>query len=229
MHKNTYVIVPVYNEASVIEKVISGLKVHFTNIICVDDGSSDGSAEAIKQTSATLLQHNKNKGQGAALRTGIKHALKNSKAKYFITFDADGQHDPRDASAMLKALKKQKIDIALGSRFLGHVENLSLAKRMLLKLAVVFTNKTTGVDLTDAHNGLRVFNRNFASKVQLRCNGMAHASEIIYRIKEGNFLYDELPVTIRYTKYSKAKGQSVMNAFNILKELMAYRLVRIKN
>lgn len=223
MNRSTYVIVPVYNEQSIVASVIKHLEKHFTNIICVNDGSTDNSSEEIAKTSATLLEHDKNKGQGAAIRTGLEHALKDPKARYFITFDADGQHDPEDALSLLKCLKKQGIDIALGSRFLGAAEHLGLIKKLVLKMAVAFTNRTTGVDLTDAHNGLRAFNRDFASKLHLRCNGMAHASEIIYRVAEGKFLYDEVPVTIHYTKYSKSKGQSVFNAFSILKEYYQYR------
>lgn len=214
---------PVYNEQSVVQEVIKKLEPYFSNIVCVNDGSSDKSAEKVSETRATLLEHSKNLGQGAAIRTGLQYAMLDPKAKYFITFDADGQHDPADALSLLKCLKKQGIDIALGSRFLGSTQNMSFIKKILLKMAVVFTNKTTGVDLTDAHNGLRAFNRNFAEKLHLRCNGMAHASEFIYRIAEGKFLYDEVPVTIRYTKYSKSKGQSVFNAFNILKEYYHYR------
>lgn len=223
MNRNTYVIMPVYNEQTVVREVIQQLEQYFSNIVCVNDCSTDQSVKEIAETSATLLEHGKNMGQGAAIRTGLQYALLDSKAKYFITFDADGQHDSADAMQLLKCLKKQKIDIALGSRFLGAAEHLGLIKKMVLKMAVVFTNRTTGVDLTDAHNGLRAFNRNFGEKLHLRCNGMAHASEIIYRIAEGKFQYDEVPVTIRYTKYSKSKGQSVFNAFNILKEYYRYR------
>lgn len=223
MNKNTYVIMPVYNEESVVKNVIEQLEPYFSNIVCIDDGSIDHTVEEISRTSAVLLQHDKNKGQGAALRTGIQYVLRDTNAKHFITFDADGQHDPTDAVRMLKSLKKHNLDIVLGSRFLGTTENMSRVKGIVLKLAVAFTNKTTGVHLTDTHNGLRVFNRNFAEKLQLRCNGMAHASEFIYRIAEGYFHYDEEPVTIRYTAYSKSKGQSIFNAFTIMKELFSYR------
>lgn len=226
MNKDTCIIIPVYNEAGVIEEVISGLKQHFSNILCVDDGSSDESARLVAKSGVELIVHQNNQGQGAALRTGIRQALKNPRAKYFITFDADGQHRPEDALKMLKHLKKTNRDIVLGSRFLGQAEDIPRLKRMVLKAAIVFSNVTTGLKLTDTHNGLRVFNREVASKLRLTCSGMAHASEIIYRVAENKFNYAEVPVTITYSSYSKAKGQSVLNSFNILKELVAYRLQR---
>lgn len=168
----------------------------------------------------------KNCGQGAALSTGIREARKNPQTKYFITFDADGQHRVSDAVKMLKYLKKTDADIVLGSRFLNKADGVPVVKRMVLKAAIVFSNVTTGLKLTDTHNGLRVFNRDVAAKFELTCSGMAHASEIIYRIAENKFRYAEMPVVITYSSYSKAKGQSVFNSFAILKEIIQYRLQR---
>lgn len=226
MHKDTYVIIPVYNEEPVIKEVVHSLEAYFSNIICIDDGSTDNSAKEIAKTNAILLEHADNKGQGAALRTGIQYALRNTSAEHFVTFDADGQHQPLDAVKLVEGLKQSDKDIILGSRFLGEAENMSVLKKLVLKLAIAFTNKTTGIKLTDAHNGLRVFNRNFAEKLRLRTNGMAHASEIIYRIAEGNFTYSEMPVTIRYSDYSKAKGQSIFGSISIIRELRKQDLLR---
>lgn len=226
MQRDTYVIVPVYNEEKVIKEVITKLQGHFAHIICIDDGSTDGSVAEVAKTKATLIRHKRNSGQGAALRTGIEYALSRKGAKYFVTFDADGQHRTEDALKMLKFLKKGKSDIVLGSRFTGSTEDMPVLKHIVLKAAIVFSNVTTGLKLTDTHNGLRAFNRTVAAKLKLTCSGMAHASEIIYRVAENKFRYAELPVTITYSDYSRSKGQSVLNSFNILRELVAYRLQR---
>jgi glycosyltransferase involved in cell wall biosynthesis len=229
VNQDTYVIVPVYNEAPIVKRVIEELQVYFSNIICVDDGSDDATVKEIAQTKATLVRHSKNFGQGAALRTGMRHALRDPDAKYFITFDADGQHAVYDAVRLVQYLREEQKDVVLGSRFLGEAENMSWSKRLLLKWAIIFTNKTAGVKLTDAHNGLRAFNRRFAYRVaDLRCNGMAHASEIIYRLA-GGYDYAELPVSIRYTDYSKSKGQSMWNTFHIMRELLAQRAYESRN
>lgn len=228
MNQNTCVIIPVYNKDGAVKSVIDELAPYFSNILCVNDGSTDRSVTEIMKTKATLIHHAKNRGQGAALRTGIEQALKNPKIKYFITFDADGQHRTQDALRMLNYMRKHRVDIVMGSRFLGSAEDIPLVKRWILKAAILFSNATTGLKLTDTHNGLRVFNRAVASKMRLRCAGMAHASEIVYRIAENNFRYAEVPVTILYTDYSRAHGQSMLNSFGILKELMAYRWQREK-
>lgn len=226
-YSNTYVVIPVYNEEQVIADVIDKLANHFQNIVCINDGSSDNSAQVIEDTSkAILINHPINLGQGASLQTGIEYALKDENARYFITFDADGQHKIEDAIHMLSILKKQELDIVLGSRFLGSVEDINYSKKIILKLAIAFSNYTTGLKLTDAHNGLRVFGRKFARNIKITLPDMTHATEIIHRIAEGNFKYQEVPVTIKYTDYSKAKGQSVLNSINISFDLLIHRITK---
>jgi len=226
VNNDTYVIIPVYNEGLHIGKVIKQLKKTFHNIVCVDDGSSDDSAAAIVAAGATIVQHATNLGQGAALQTGIEYALQASNAQYFITFDADGQHRVEDAQKMLGYLKQHPVDIVLGSRFLGAAQGIPVLKRMVLRMAIVFSNITSGLKLTDAHNGLRVFNRVVAEQLKITMPDMAHASEIIHRISVRKLRYAELPVTIVYTDYSKAKGQSVLNAVNISFDLLLQKVSR---
>jgi glycosyltransferase involved in cell wall biosynthesis len=220
------VIVPVYNEEKVIAQTISGALKVFPLVVCVDDGSTDGSADQIAQTGACLVQHSINLGQGAALQTGIDFALQNPDVKYFVTYDADGQHNLADVQKMLDLIRTENIDIVVGSRFLGKAENMGTFKRFLLKLAVAFSNRTTGLALTDTHNGLRVCNRKVASELKLTMPDFAHASEIIERIAEKKFSYKEVPVTIVYTDYSRAKGQSMLNAINITFDLLLNRLIK---
>lgn len=227
MHENTYIIIPVYNEAIVLKQVLDTVLLHFSNVVCVNDGSIDESEAVIVASGAYLVNHPVNLGQGAALQTGIEYALQDPEAQYFVTFDSDGQHDIQDALSMLQYIESHpETDIILGSRFLGKSENISNLKKMILKLAVKFSNFTTGVQLSDAHNGLRVFNRKVAKNLDITMPDMAHASEIIHRIAERNFVYEEIPVTITYTGYSKKKGQSIMNAVNITFDLLLQKVTR---
>ena len=223
---NTAVIIPVYNEGNVIKGVVDNVLSAFKHVVCVDDGSKDNSVNEIRKTKALLVRHPINMGQGAALQTGLDFALQMPHVKYFITFDADGQHGIDDAIAMLKTLKKTKVDIVVGSRFLGSAVDMSSVKKVLLKLAVGFTNIYSRVSLTDTHNGLRVFNRAFAEKLDITMPGMAHASEIIDKIGRGGWQYLEVPVTIHYTDYSKAKGQSMLNSVNILMDIFIHKATK---
>lgn len=226
MNKDTYIIVPAYNEGPAIGKVLQRLLLQFSNVVCVNDGSTDNTAAVVAKTEAKLVSHPVNMGQGAALQTGIEYALQDPTAKYFVTFDADGQHNIADVKEMLKHIREHKVDVVLGSRFLGTTHNMPAIKKWVLKLAVKFSNWTTGLRLSDAHNGLRVFNRSVAEKLNITMPDMAHASEIIHRIAEHDFKYEEMPVVITYTDYSKGKGQSIINAVNISFDIMLQRIAR---
>lgn len=221
-----YIIIPVYNEASVVGDVIREVCKQFKNVVCIDDGSKDNTSEVIVASGGTLVRHPINLGQGAALQTGLDFALLDPKAKYFVTYDADGQHHLEDVQRMLKIIKKEKVDLVLGSRFLGRVENITRLKKLLLKAAIVFSNHTSGVPLTDTHNGLRVFNRKVAEGLQITMPDFAHASEILDRIVEKRFSYLEVPVTISYSEYSKAKGQSMINSVNVAFDMMLKKALR---
>ncbi len=208
-----------YNEAPVIGSVIEGLRIEFPNVVCVDDGSTDGSQQIARSAGAVVVQHPVNLGQGAALQTGIEFALQDSEMNCLVTFDADGQHRVEDAKSMVERIEADEADVVLGSRFLDHRTKLSPAKRLVLKTAAVQSRLATGMNLTDAHNGLRAFNRYAASNINLTQNRMAHASELVHQLAELGPRWVEQPVEIIYTEYSKAKGQSLLNSVNILAEL----------
>jgi glycosyltransferase involved in cell wall biosynthesis len=172
-----------------------------------------------------VVSHPVNLGQGAALATGIAFALSRG-ADYLVTFDSDGQHRVSDIARLIAALKASGADYALGSRFLTGKQSMPVLRRMLLRAATIFTAFTTGLRLTDTHNGLRAMTRRGAAALELRQNRMAHASEILSEIARSGFAYVEVPVTIDYTDYSLAKGQRASDALTILLDLFARKLHR---
>ncbi|MPS75540.1 MAG: glycosyltransferase family 2 protein, partial [Microbacterium sp.] len=129
---HTWVVVPLYNEASVIAGVIAGVLPHFPNIVCIDDGSTDGSLEVARRAGAHIVEHPINLGQGAALQTGIEYALSQPGCEYIVTFDADGQHRIDDAVAMVAAARASGAAIVFGSRFLDDRTNPGWMKRVIL-------------------------------------------------------------------------------------------------
>ena len=169
---------------------------------------------------AVVVTHPINLGQGAALQTGIEYALRQPETRYLVTFDSDGQHGAEDAAAMVDLLRADAADVVFGSRFLDGRTEPGLLKKLVLKVAITFSNATTGVRLTDTHNGLRAFNRAAAAALSIKQNRMAHASEIIEQVGKTGFRYVEHPVHILYTDYSRKKGQSLLNSVNILTELL---------
>jgi glycosyltransferase involved in cell wall biosynthesis len=208
-----------YNEATVVGRVIEGLLGTFPNVVCVDDGSRDGSVAVARRAGAVVVEHPMNLGQGAALQTGIEYALQDPDMDSIVTFDADGQHRVEDAAAMVERLRAESLDVVLGSRFLDSRTKLTTLKRLVLKTAAVQMKLSTGLNLTDAHNGLRVLGRDLASRISLTQNRMAHASELVHQLALLKARYAEHPVHIIYTDYSKAKGQSLLNSVNIVADL----------
>lgn len=223
MNPDTWLIVPLYNEGTVVGDVIRHARETFCKIVCVDDGSSDNSAEVAREAGAVVVTHPVNLGQGAALQTGISYALGDPEAQYFVTFDSDGQHRTEDALRMVQRLRSEDLDVILGSRFLDSEVEAGFAKRMVLKAAVMFERVTTRLKVTDTHNGLRAFSRSAAQAIRIRQNRMAHGSEILQEISRNELRYAEEPVHIIYTDYSRAKGQSLWNSVNILNELFLNR------
>ncbi len=223
----TCVVVPAYNEAAVVGDVVRELLRTFPLVVVVDDASSDDTSGAARSAGAVVLRHALNLGQGGALETGIQYGLSCTTVDYFVTFDADGQHRVEDALHMVGLLEQQQVDVVLGSRFLEEAaRGVPPAKRLLLRLATRVNNLVSGTKLTDAHNGLRAFNRSFARLVRLHLLDMAHASEVTMILARSDLRYLEAPVSIRYTSYSRAKGQRAVNAINILFDLLLSRVGR---
>ncbi|MFE7526017.1 glycosyltransferase family 2 protein [Kitasatospora sp. NPDC057542] len=215
-YDDVWLVIPAYNEGQVIADVVEGARKTFPNIVVVDDGSGDDSAKHIMQTGAHLVRHPVNLGQGAALQTGLAYALAQPGAKYFATFDADGQHQTADVEKMVALLREGDVDVVLGSRFIEQNGQVPWIKRVVLRTAATVSPTARKLKLTDAHNGLRVLNREAAGRLRITMNGMAHASEIVSFLAGSDLRVAELPVDILYTEYSRAKGQSLINGVNII-------------
>jgi polyprenyl-phospho-N-acetylgalactosaminyl synthase len=219
------IVIAAYNEGAALGGVVEGLVARYPTVIVVDDGSRDDTAAIAKAAGAHVLRHPINLGQGAALQTGIDYALAVG-CRYVVTFDADGQHSADEIAPMLGHLVASHSDIVLGSRFLGHTVNMPRSKALTLWLAVRFTRLSTGLKLTDTHNGFRALSEKAARTIRIRQDRMAHASEILDEIARHGLRYSEFPVTITYTSYSIAKGQRIMNSVHILKDQFVGKLAK---
>ena len=223
--EGVYVVVPAYNEAAAVYDVVRDLRSRFAHVVVVDDGSRDGTFDEARRAGAVVLRHVLNRGQGAALQTGIDYSIR-WHAEVIVTFDADGQHRVEDIDRLIEALDRDRADIAVGSRFLGLRSNVPAARRALLRIATRFMRITSGVPLTDAHNGLRALRSTAAAKIRITLVGMAHASEIVDQIRRQGLVVTEVPVVIQYSEYSLRKGQSGLAAFRIAFDYLLKRLFR---
>ena len=218
-----WIVIAAYNEEHSIGHVVKDLvKAGYKNVVVVDDGSDDDTSRTAKQHTKYVLRHIINRGQGAALKTGIDFALEHD-ADIIVTFDADGQHRVQDIPAMVEHVKNNEVDLALGSRFLADTK-VPFFRKIVLKGAVLVLWIFYGVKLTDAHNGFRALSSHAAEQIEITMDGMAHASEIVSEIRKKNLSFTEVPVVIKYTKYSQAHGQSSWNALKIFYKMLLHRL-----
>ncbi len=219
-----WVIVPAYNEGERLARTLRSLCVGYANVVVVDDGSHDDTTGVALRHPVWVLRHVINRGQGAALQTGLSFALERG-AMILVTFDADGQHSPEEIERLIESVRSGAVDVALGSRFLGQAVGLPWSRWLVLKLGVLFTRFFSQIRVTDTHNGFRAFSRYAAQRLCITQNRMAHASEILDQIKEHGLRFGEVPVTIRYSAATTAKGQSSWNALRIVAHLVLGRMV----
>lgn len=226
------VLMPAFDEGERLAATLVELATHASTheivVFVVDDGSRV--PIAVTGTSGVrvvLARHRVNLGQGAAIETARRLALDprwNDPTKAFeawVTMDSDGQHRADDAIALAAAVAGGAADVALGDRFSG-TSNVPASRRLMLWLARIFERATTGLVLADAHNGLRAFGPRAIGQMRLRQNRMAHATELTRRISKAAepLRVVELPVSVRYTAETLAKGQSASGAIAILVDLL---------
>ena len=217
-YHDVWIVVPAFNEASIIGDVIADVRSVFDHVVCVDDGSRDDTGDVALRAGAHVVRHPVNLGQGAAIQTGVEYARSQPDAAVFATFDADGQHRVKDLIRMIDRLSAEKVDLVVGTRFAdpGVVSRTPLLKRVVLRTAAWLSPRSRKLGLTDAHNGLRVFNKTVADGLNITISGMGHASEFITLAYENRWRVAEEPVEILYTDYSKSKGQPLLNGVNII-------------
>jgi glycosyltransferase involved in cell wall biosynthesis len=210
----TWVVIAAFNEGKVIHDVVTEVKAAGWSVVVVDDGSRDDTVAKARAAGVSVVAHAVNLGQGAALQTGIDYAIRRG-ARYIVTFDADGQHSANDIPSLVGALADA--DIVLGSRFLGKdIEGASAKRVALLRTATAVSNSLSGLKLTDAHCGFRAFRAPVAPRLRITKDRMAHASQLLRKIKTSGLRVVEVPTTVRYTEHSMSKGQGGFQAVRIL-------------
>lgn len=201
-----FIVIPAFNEQRTVDGIVREVRKKFSNVVLVDDGSVDETGRVAAESGATVVTHLINRGQGAALKTGIDFALARG-AEVIVTFDSDGQHRVEDIAALASPILEQGFDVVLGSRFLRNDNEVPTLRKLALKLGVIFTRIVSRIRVTDTHNGLRAFSRQASELMVLHEDRMAHASEILDEISRLGLRYCEVPTRVVYTEYSLQKGQ----------------------
>ena len=230
MKQKLIVIIPAYNEEPMIASTIAGIQAQLdkpplddipSHVIVVDDGSQDGTYQQASQPGVTLLRHRTNLGLGVALRTGFQ-AARDQHATWVVTFDADGQHHPRDLPKLVSPLFDDCADLVIGSRFLSE-NQIPVIRRVTLWGANVLTWLIFGVWTSDSQSGLRALNQTAMDCIHLRTDRMEVSSEIVAEANRLGLRICEVPVGVTYSEYSRRKGQTFWNSFHVLYKLLLRR------
>lgn len=223
--KDVWIVIPAYNEGKTLPGVLKSLEeAGYTSTFVVDDGSRDNTFEVAKKHAKVVVQHKLNRGLGGALGTGIEGALRMG-AEYIITFDADGQHNPKDIQKVLSPLRRREADAVIGSRMMNP-EGMPFKRRLANRIGNFVTYALFGVWTSDSQSGLRGFNRKGAESIQIRTNRMEVSSEIIREIGVNGLRFKEVPIQAIYTDYSLSKGQSFFVGIKTFAKLLMHRLIK---
>lgn len=227
------VVIPAYNEATVIGEVVKSArevflkskKAYDIDIVVVNDGSKDETANEAKKGGAIVINHILNSGAGSATLTGLAYARQHN---YDIaaTMDADGQHAPDDVLEGIKSIDQGNADLLIGSRLIDS-RGMSKIKVLGNKGLSLFTYLLFGINVTDSQSGLRIFSKRAIDGLQWKSTGYEFCSEMIWRAKQVRMSISEYPIKAIYTDYSRAKGQNNWNAINIVKRLCKQRIAEI--
>ncbi len=218
------IVIPAFNEEGVIAQTLQDVRATLrtdkiaADIILVDDGSRDRTSQVAQKYLDILLTHLHNCGLGAALATGIEYA-KRSGYDYCITFDSDGQHDPKDIKKALQELESGT-DVVIGSRFIGTHSGMPKLRRVILTLGNLVTFMFFGVWTTDSQSGFRGLSKRAIQSLNIKSNRMEVSSEFFGEIKRLNLTFTEIPIHIRYTQYSLKKGQKNAASASVLLKLL---------
>lgn len=231
MKQRVCIVIPSYNEATVIGDVIRQTGAAFSKagidhqIVIVNDGSKDDTSQIARKAGVVVIDHVLNSGAGGATSTGLSYANQNN-FDIAITMDADGQHDPEDAIRGIEVLNTSHADLVIGSRLINS-EGMSKVKVLGNLGLSVITYTLFGVKTTDSQSGLRLFSKRSLETLRWKTSGYEFCSEMIWRANQLGLVINEYPIKAIYTEYSKSKGQNNWNAINIIKSLLSRRIMEL--
>jgi glycosyltransferase involved in cell wall biosynthesis len=221
-----FIIVAAFNEAASIGDLVRDLMEHYPHVVVVDDGSTDETAELATDAGAIVLSHLINRGQGAALQTGISYALQHS-ADYIVTLDVDGQYDVKDIAELLAPISDGTVHATLGVRASDQKPSLRMRFASVLRaLGKLAGRLGLRPPVPAAHNGLCAFSRHAAQLIDLKLDRMTHGSEIVQQIVAGGLNLQEIPVRVRVSDYALRKGQRSSHALRVAMQYIMARLTR---
>jgi len=207
---NVFVVIPSYNEGGRLQKVVQSIVDHgFTNIVVVDDGSTDNSIESVRQYKPVVLRHVINRGAGAATGTGLRYC-KSAGADTVVMIDADTQHDAGNISTLLDAHYKENADVSIGNRGMGDGGETPFGIGFYNRIANLVTSVIAGERVYDSQSGFKVFSRKALDSIKLEQDRFEYCSEILIKAHKNNLKVINVPVLVYYPKEIEGKGQGLI-------------------
>jgi glycosyltransferase involved in cell wall biosynthesis len=222
--KNIVAVIPAYNEERFIGSVILGLEKYVSNVIVVDDGSTDNTAEIARTAGAHVVRIHENQGKGVALNRGFQEAIKYS-PEAVIMLDADGQHQVDELPTVVGPILDGSADLVIGSRYLDEKSKVPTHRVLGHWFFNSITKFISGTKSSDSQNGFRAFSLNALKKLDLSSKGFSVESEMQFIAKELDLRVKEVPVTIQYFDKPKRSvwGQGMNVLGGILRLMGQYR------
>jgi len=218
--KKILIVLPAFNEATAIRKVILAIrKTGFQNISVINDGSSDNTAEVAKKAGAIVVTHSINRGAGAASQTGLVYA-RQAGFSYAVLMDSDGQHLPEDIYKLLEKMQQTNADIVVGNRFADNENTVPKRRVFYNQIANIFTNFFCKKNYPDTQSGFRLLNRKAMKKIQLYNRGFGFCSEMLIQAERLDLQIEFTPIQVLYTNYSMSKGQGLMEGYRTAKSIL---------
>ena len=191
--------IPAFNEEKNIAAIITKLADITDTMIVCNDGSSDLTSDIAEKMGAFVINHEKNLGYGAAIRSIFLKA-KELNGDILVTFDADGQHRIEDIEKVTKPIINQEADLVIGSRFLDESENeVPRYRKVGIKVITKITNASIKKQLTDSQSGFRAYSKKVLNELNPSELGMGISTEILIKASSKNFRISEVPIKILYT------------------------------
>jgi glycosyltransferase involved in cell wall biosynthesis len=220
------VVMPVYNEEATIVEIIKRVEAigMADEIVIVNDGSGDGTAQALDKLASNKLlrihHHPKNRGKGAAVRTGIQAAT----GDLILIQDADLEYDPRDIVTLMKPMQEGLADVVYGSRFLGGPRRPTMFWHMVAnKMLTFMTNILYNTILTDMETGYKLFRSDLLKGITIRSDRFNFEPEITAKLLKRHARIYEVPITFNPRDYSEGKKIGLKDAFEAVWALLRYR------
>jgi dolichol-phosphate mannosyltransferase len=201
------VVIPTYNESESIGEILNGLKELDVDVLVIDDGSPDGTADIVRRHNVEVVERAGKQGLGSAYRTGFAIAIERGYT-YVIEMDADGSHQIKDLATMMEWIGSA--DLLIGSRWVsdGSIENWSKFREYLSKSANVYANLLLSLGIKDTTSGFRIYTSALLKKMEIatiRSEGYCFQIEMTRRAISRGGSIAEVPITFIERTYGKSK------------------------